>query len=444
MSKVCPVFEDVRKVALLHHDFLSSTLLACKTNSSKDDCNTTLQQVIYKGLADFPYSYFRMDRDAVGVQISRLADIALIDFKTTSAVTTLDLPEGSHISSYIDLLKAVAPHRDVDSIVDLTSKLLDQKIPPREHGLILRRFEEWLQTIRQVRRVELFSRMINFQEEKRSSSHVQMVHFLIKSLTQEETALSHDLSACLGKLCNQLRISTDAAMFGACMDCINTILRTKQWLVNQYGIDTLLKALTTILSPRPGRFRADKHQSGFIYQRLCQTTTNILLLHRKRTGGRFHLLVPLLQNFLSCLFTPHSGSTSSLPPWIHGSASTLTTSHATFYTRILTTLSSPTSSSTALKWHNTAPNLVDEIKKAKLYAGQYVPYILMHYCSLQLSGSIGVEVRDALKSGIWSLMDVVDMEGMRGMNAGMGRDERVMWGSLYVEWNKYGRGKERR
>jgi hypothetical protein len=36
-------------------------------------------------------------------------------------------------------------------------------------------------------------------------------------------------------------------------------------------------------------------------------------------------------------------------------------------------------------------------------------------------------------------MEVVDVEAMRGMNAGMGKGERVVWGSLWAEWQRVGR-----
>ena len=67
-------------------------------------------------------------------------------------------------------------------------------------------------------------------------------------------------------------------------------------------------------------------------------------------------------------------------------------------------------------------------------------YLLLHYCSLQLAGgSLGGGVGEKLKGGLWAVMEVVDLEAMRGMNAGMGRGERVIWGALYGEWGRVGR-----
>lgn len=53
------------------------------------------------------------------------------------------------------------------------------------------------------------------------------------------------------------------------------------------------------------------------------------------------------------------------------------------------------------------------------------------------------ELSDGIKPGLWSCMDIVDLEGMRGMNDGMGRDERVLWGKLYGDWKRSGKGSGR-
>jgi hypothetical protein len=49
-------------------------------------------------------------------------------------------------------------------------------------------------------------------------------------------------------------------------------------------------------------------------------------------------------------------------------------------------------------------------------------------------------MKDEVKKGIWSCMDIVDLEGMRALSEGVGRDERVIWASVYQEWVKFGKG----
>ena len=184
---------------------------------------------------------------------------------------------------------------------------------------------------------------------------------------------------------------------------------------------------------------------GLIYLRLCQTINSVISLHRKNLGGRFHILLPLLQRLLACLFVPHGHNALSFtrPAWLPPRNSPLTAEHATALTRILTTLCSPTVSSTSSHRRGVAADLVDETKKARDYAGQYMPQLLTYYCSLQLSGKLSTEAKDALRPGLWAMMDVVDMNAMRAMNAAMGKDERALWGSLYGEWKRFGKWNEK-
>lgn len=174
----------------------------------------------------------------------------------------------------------------------------------------------------------------------------------------------------------------------------------------------------------------------------------LILLHRTKLGGRFHLVMSLLQSLLIGLFTPNSRhSTSfiaSLPPWLASGRARLTPAHATSYARVLSTLCSPTVSSvTSRKRHGSTAELTDATKKAKAYAGQHVQTIVSQYCSCMLQGRLTPEMRSALIPGLFACLDVMDMEAMRAMNAAMDASSRAIWRSLYGEWNKFGKWKER-
>ncbi|KAF2434036.1 hypothetical protein EJ08DRAFT_21497 [Tothia fuscella] len=436
------ISDDVRSIASFYFNALISTL-----EESRPGPTSTQQWIIWQAFAAFPHKKLGTKAPTPHLSdLSGLAEISSLNTMVFSSPLELVFGINTKLSAFVALLSATSPHMSPGQVLEITSRLLGQNLSARDYGLLLQAFEQYSRNLRPVHRAELFASTINTSDANSPSEFLQILQILLSSLTQEEAPLSDDFGTCLSKLCTKLQHSKNVAQFNSCIDCINITLRTKQWLVSQYGIDTLIAVLTTISSSRPGAFWVNKDHAGIIYSQICQTTTNILILHRKRIGGRFHLLVPLLQNLLSCLFTPHNHqgprSASSLPPWLHNT-SPLNVKHALAYSKVLSRLADPTGSSTAQKWHAKSTDLVDEIKKAKEYAGQYVPYILMRYCSLQLGGSIEGDVRDALKSGIWSLMDVVDMEGMRGLNAGLGRDERVIWKGLYDDWSKFGKGKRR-
>jgi nucleolar pre-ribosomal-associated protein 2 len=215
-------------------------------------------------------------------------------------------------------------------------------------------------------------------------------------------------------------------------------------MVSQFGIEKLLSSIMSISSI--GSKDLPRAYGPSIYRRLCQTTNTLIALHRKHLGGRFHVLVPLLQALLTCLFVPHSRVKSlgskSTPPWLSQQSGVLDAEHAIAYTRILGSLTQPTVSSTASHPRPSInPMLIDETRKARQYAAQFVPYILLHFCSMQLVGKMNTEVRGGLMPGIWACIEAVPREALRGMNSGMGRDEREIWSALWAEWVRTG-GKE--
>lgn len=314
------------------------------------------------------------------------------------------------------------------------ASLLRPELDPQENCLVLQTFEQRLDMAKPAEKVILAHRLI----EGHTLGNLRMLHVLIESLSTDDRLVFENHDNILVELCRISASTEYIGHFAAATSCINMIVRTKPWLAGQHGIETLLKTLASHASSQ-ARPLHSKH-AGFIFQRLCQITTSVVLLHRRKLGGRMHLIVSLLQSLMTCLFNPHRYGSSqvSLPPWL--SKERLGVEHVTVYTRVLTTLCSPTVSSTNRRY-GANNDLVDEVKKAKEYAGQYVSYVLLHYCTLQLQASIPAEMREKLKPGLWSMMEVVDIEAMRGMNAGMGRDERVIWGSIYGEWMRFGRFK---
>jgi nucleolar pre-ribosomal-associated protein 2 len=194
-----------------------------------------------------------------------------------------------------------------------------------------------------------------------------------------------------------------------------------------------------ILAPT-GYFFLHEHASQ-VYLRLCQITNAIISLHRKNIGGRMHLLVPLLQTLMNSLFLLHTNSKPAAyqksTSWLHSRNHVLDATHATAFSRILLTLTQPTvsSSSSHYRSHNN-PLLTDETRKARQYAAQYVPYILAHFCGLHLIGRLSPEVRKATMPGIFACIEAVPREGLRGMNAGMGKEDRAIWNTLWADWSR--------
>jgi hypothetical protein len=217
---------------------------------------------------------------------------------------------------------------------------------------------------------------------------------------------------------------------------------------NQYLVDDLLSILTLLTSPNSPTFKhMPQNGPSAIYQRLCLLTGVLLTQFRKRLGGRYHLLLPVLQGLLRCLFNPIPVLTSSKQPqirhhqphWLTDQVTEpLSAKSAMQYTRLLTSLCDPTASSVKHS-RRTPTGLTDDTKKARSIAGQYMQYLVMEYARCQLQGQLPPEVKAALMPGLYAVLDVMTRDLMREMNSAMDSSSRAIFKGLYEDYQRFGR-----
>ncbi|KAF2851497.1 hypothetical protein T440DRAFT_507365 [Plenodomus tracheiphilus IPT5] len=253
--------------------------------------------------------------------------------------------------------------------------------------------------------------------------------------------------ALLPRICALLSQTADYAAFNALLNSINTILNDKPSLASQHSIECVLSALVKLTSRSspalPPSYAPD------IFSRLCETTRLILLLHRGRIGGRFHILLPLLQGLLFCLFIPNTPRSGALPTWLRPTASTststlqihLTPQNATQFSRILSTLCNPPQSSITKAHqhhHSSSKNkdLNDPVKAARERTGAFLYPLLAAFCRFQLGGRLEAGVREKVMPGVWEAVGTaaVHKEGLDAMFAGLGRSEKDVWRGVWGEW----------
>lgn len=259
--------------------------------------------------------------------------------------------------------------------------------------------------------------------------------------TLENQPASHDEKHpgnLLGSLCRLAEGTPTGQYVHAVFDCVLIIVREKPWLTSQYGVDTLLATATTVTRRLESWVEAREPSS--IYLRLCEVANTLISLHRTKLGGRYHILMQLLQNLLSCLFASEGGSHFA------GSASSasatesrLDREHSAAYARLLSTLCSPTMSSASGRRgaHKSQAALVDPTKKAKAYAGEYVRFVIMEYVHCTLQGRLVAEgMREALMPGIWAAMEACGEEGLRNTSVALDASGRAILRGLVAEWRR--------
>jgi nucleolar pre-ribosomal-associated protein 2 len=193
-----------------------------------------------------------------------------------------------------------------------------------------------------------------------------------------------------------------------------------------------------------------KRASHTLYSVICEVVYNLVAFNRSKIRGRHHLLVGLYQTLLNGLFVADPKSNLEQPPWQPQPPQYYGVAQASAYARLLSALCSPISSSTLTAGRKSrreggytssrlAAPLIDEAKRARKHAGQFIHYVIARFCLNHLHGSVPLSLRAALMPATFEAIDVIPLGILRSMNAAMDPATREVWKSLYAEWRK-GRG----
>ena len=244
------------------------------------------------------------------------------------------------------------------------------------------------------------------------------------------------------RLCSGLWQGPDYRQFCFAAQSMAMIIRQKPWAMTQWGIDNALSAITMMLSPSSPQL--PPQHAVIVYQHLCSLMRSLVAIHRTKLGGRYHLVLPLIQAMLRCFFTPdasraRSSKGMSLPPWLPAKVARLDVSSAAAYARILTAICEPTVSSVTRSKGRSRSNLNDETKKVRATAGEYLHYLIMEYARCQLHGRISPEIKIALTPGLYAVFGVLSKETLRTLNAVMDSSSRAIFKVLYDDYRRFGK-----
>jgi nucleolar pre-ribosomal-associated protein 2 len=386
--------------------------------------------------------------------------------KTTTAWLRTWINENADLESYIDssqsgsvevaeyvarLQKLVAKYRlypDAKWLVALTIKLLCGPLADESKRAALATITEALTPLETAEKLSLIPLLADVGDPSSYSILKDLISTLPDKVSAD-TVLKKEQLAILPRLCHLLASTSNEASFNALMDSIDTILNSKASLTTQHSIECVLGILVKLTS-RTSPTLAAKHATH-IFTRLCETSRLVLLVHRSKSGGRSHLLLPLLQGLLFCLFMPTSTRSGALPSWLRSNTPTepvcLTPNNAAQYTRLLSTLCNPPQS-TISKAHQRSRNskdLNDPVKAAREKTSHFLYPFIASFCRFQLSGRLLPAVRTKLMPGLWEVIGTASLhkESLDAMFAGLSRSEKDVWRSVWGEWESVHGRKER-
>ncbi|KAI2484480.1 Urb2 domain containing protein [Pyrenophora tritici-repentis] len=335
-------------------------------------------------------------------------------------------------------------YQDIKWLIRLTLTVL-RGSPTHVQDSVYKSLREVIEPLPCYEKLDLVSTLAVDQQPPNVAASYRILSDLINSMDdklEDNAELTQKQLALLPRICVLLAESPDFESFNALLDCVDTILNDKPLLASQYGVECVFSILVKLTSRNSPALTSQ--YASEIFTRLCHTSRLILLVHRGRLGGRFHLLLPLLQGLLFCLFIPNASRSGALPTWLRRTTATqqvhLTPTNATQFSRLLSTLCNPPQSSiTKAHQHHQSrksKDLNDPIKAAREKASNFLYPLLASFCRYQLNGRLDQEVRERLMIGIFEIVGTASLhrESLDAMFAGLGRSERDVWKGLWEEW----------
>lgn len=224
--------------------------------------------------------------------------------------------------------------------------------------------------------------------------------------------------------------------FSLATECLGLLFRHHPRCSSQFNVDNLLNGISKCLSKYGPRI--DNKHASTLYMRICQIMGVVLGTLRVKIGGRHHVAVTIVRKLLNCLLdrSQDQGKASvkdkDLPNWFVP----LQASDAENFSRLLTSLSDPTVSAAS---RPTGHELIDQTKKAKGIAGQYLQYFIVEYTRVCLQGTFVPEVKAAILPGLYSSLDVLLRETMLSLNTELEASSRAVFRALYDDYTRFGK-----
>ncbi|EME49971.1 hypothetical protein DOTSEDRAFT_164834 [Dothistroma septosporum NZE10] len=380
-----------------------------------DYSTAKLLQSVLEALSCAPESVWQLSGQftKAGDAARRLA--AILDSQITED-GSVNITEGTAIAC----VRAASNflHNDTVKLTALAHKALQHNLGAVEYRSVLAEYETCLKNVDHVEKLQALSQ---FKADANliSMQSLALQRVALRSLTAEDVeADKARLTATFHDMLEAAANSHDAHIQRAALVTVAETAKEKPSVVNQYAVEHTISVMVRLLK--------SSSNTGAIYASICNILIVLFAHHRSRLRGRFHLVIALLQSLLSGLSHKTIGSNGA------------SIRHARALSKLLETFCNPPQA-----WHSKkSSHLVDEARKAQAHAGQFAQYLLHHYCSQILIGTLGEGVRDALSPGLWAVIEAIEVhnaDGIKSLSAAMNNSERAVLRSVYDDWKRFGK-----
>ncbi|KAK3619798.1 hypothetical protein LTR56_023813 [Elasticomyces elasticus] len=352
----------------------------------------------------------------------------MIDTHTKDAVTESEL---SIPVKCFELLSQRTPMQAIkeEKFMHHAKGLLTQRLRPRDHAAVLAAFTTSCQLADADVRVQRLQSLLPVGNQP-SAAPLLLFRVVLSALSPEDftpPALAEHLSPSVfsHRLLGALTNACDLTSFRRSSECLVVVLKSKPFMIDQHAVEATL-ATANKLAARPSRY------NRVVFVDICRVTTILLQQYRSRLQDRSSLLVVLFQTLFGCFFRKIKGVDKASKP--------LTARHARTFARLLQLMCNPPQFRSKAR----RSDLVDDARKAQAHIGQYVQYVLHHYCAQVLKSTLGEGVREALLPGLWSIVDAMEASNanaVKSLSTAMSNSERAVLRTLYDEYKSFGKWK---
>ncbi|KAK3633201.1 hypothetical protein LTR22_020277 [Elasticomyces elasticus] len=365
------------------------------------------------------------------VQDTASLEDSLLDMIDTHIRDAVTQSEISISVKCFELLSQRTPMQPIkeEKLMYYASSLLTERLRPRDYAAVLAAFTTSCQLADADVRIQRLQSLLPADNQP-SAAPLLLLRVVLSALNPEDftiPALAEHISPSIfsHRLLGALTNARDLTSFRRSSECLVVVLKSKPFMIDQHAVEATL-ATANKLAARPSRY------NRVVFLDICRVTTILLQQYRSRLQDRSSLLVVLFQTLIGCFFRKTKGVDKASKP--------LTARHARTFARLLQLMCNPP------QFHSKArrSDLVDDARKAQAHIGQYVQYVLHHYCAQVLKSTLGEGVREALLPGLWSIVDAMEASNanaVKSLSTAMSNSERAVLRTLYDEYKSFGKWK---
>ncbi|KAI9723792.1 MAG: hypothetical protein M1828_004042 [Chrysothrix sp. TS-e1954] len=198
-------------------------------------------------------------------------------------------------------------------------------------------------------------------------------------------------------------------------------------------LESLLLSLTTILAPTAHELTPEALR--YIHPRLCLIISKLINHQHYNLGLRYHVLFPVIQALMRCLFLPTSinhRKRLAHPPWLPKDFTSIKSAER--LRKSLERLADPPLSSVSN--NRTRRSLTDPVQEAKKHVGRFAPLLLAEIVRCHIYGKIDPSARKVLMQGIWAMFKVAPREQLDALAASFDEEGRSVFKSLWAEYRR--------